>query len=322
MLLRGRHKLVPKDSTLVLSARPSGWSARRRFNDRLPVVEIGPLASRLLPPLAQVRVVASMAGCIYTTLPSARDAPAAWHLQSLPLLLCLGPLSLGRGALNALVVTHRWPGGHDFKPGDVLALDRRRAKVWCPERRLGDEIVDSSTLGAAASLIPQRELGARGVEAAFWRSYGAAFAALERWLDARAASPPEEMLGRIGLGPGLTPAWDDVLIGALLAMHRRRPAHLRALTGALRGNVLARTNAISRAHLCAACQGLGAEVAHRALSALFAPYNSSTTARLNELAAHGGTSGAFSLAGMRAVAAARVRGEAPSGYASGRKRGT
>ena len=105
----------------------------------------------------------------------------------------------------------------------------------------------------------------------------------------------------IGLGPGLTPSGDDYLGGVLIALHYfgRRP-QAQGLWRWLEPR-LARTSAISGAHLAAAAAGEGHEALHRCLEALCSRA-ADWTAALAALDGVGHCSGWDSLAGVVAVA--------------------
>jgi len=100
--------------------------------------------------------------------------------------------------------------------------------------------------------------------------------ALDEWL----CTPPGQdfpaarqriLEGLLGLGPGLTPSGDDVLGGALLALHGLGLTEQAARLGESLLNVAReRTNQISCAYLRAAAAGYGASVLHEAITALCA----------------------------------------------------
>lgn len=72
----------------------------------------------------------------------------------------------------------------------------------------------------------------------------------------------------LGRGPGLTPAGDDLLGGAMIALHTLGRADLaEILWSQLRTSARERTNPISHALLAVAAQGLGNEPLHSALAA-------------------------------------------------------
>jgi hypothetical protein len=117
----------------------------------------------------------------------------------------------------------------------------------------------------------------------------------------------------IGLGGGLTPAGDDALGGAMIALHCMGCDGLRdALWSRLQASAAASTGAISYAHLEAAAQGYGHEALHYTLNTLLAGRAGDMRANLAAIDAIGHTSGWDGLAGAvlalqaRTAAAANV----------------
>jgi hypothetical protein len=106
----------------------------------------------------------------------------------------------------------------------------------------------------------------------------------------------------LGVGPGLTPAGDDVLTGLLLALQSDREAPLSALPGLLtliRERAPSRTTLYGASALHAACLGQAPEVVVAALAALF--HNPGAVAQgLEALTAIGATSGFDTLQGLSA----------------------
>jgi len=114
--------------------------------------------------------------------------------------------------------------------------------------------------------------------------------------------PPSELLDLLGLGPGLTPAGDDLLGGALVALHALGQSGKAAqLAGHLLPHAAARTGRISGAHLACAAQGWGADALHDALAALAAGDRIALHAAVQQLDAIGHTSGWDALTGAAAL---------------------
>lgn len=136
--------------------------------------------------------------------------------------------------------------------------------------------------------------------------------ALVKWLtscwdtrDPCAAGPPDIVEGLVGLGPGLTPAGDDFLGGALVALHALdRPELARRLAAWLLPRARRRTHAISLAHLACAANGEAAAHLHEVLAAVCSPGTPGLEAALARLAGIGHTSGWDGLAGAVAACAA------------------
>jgi hypothetical protein len=107
--------------------------------------------------------------------------------------------------------------------------------------------------------------------------------------DPRAAS------GLVGLGPGLTPAGDDLLAGMLLTLYYARHPRLPALAAALADPP---TTRLGRALIGWALAGRAYEHLLRALRALFSQPFAQAAAHLPAALTHGATSGADALAGV------------------------
>ena len=101
-----------------------------------------------------------------------------------------------------------------------------------------------------------------------------------------------------GLGPGLTPAGDDFLLGLLIwawLSHPDPPAFGRTVCAA----ATPRTTLLSAAWLNAAAAGQLAAIWHRLLASLAAcPPSAELRPALHAILAHGATSGADALAGL------------------------
>lgn len=154
-------------------------------------------------------------------------------------IACLGGPDLGRGPLNVLI--------DDFRAAPVGAafeIDLRGARTWTP-----------AAPGPPGS-FPVPEIPES------IRKPGQAFV---DWLAGKGT--PDDCL--IGLGPGLTPAGDDFVGGALIALrafgHGGAADRIAAWALPLAES---QTSRISRAHLACAAQGQGHETLHALLCAL------------------------------------------------------
>jgi hypothetical protein len=192
-------------------------------------------------------------------------------------IACLGGKQLGMGPLNAVVA--------DFQPPSLnsrfqIRLDSTRLwKPSVPNTKIGDV----PQFPVPAPIQPQAE-------------------AFLRWIAG--GGVPDEAL--IGLGPGLTPAGDDFVGGAMIAL--RTFGHVDvAVRIAAWALPLAeeRTSRISRAHLECAAMGEGHEALHDWLDG-FRP------ADLERLARIGHTSGLDAAAGAAAALAQCVADQPPS----------
>ncbi len=126
------------------------------------------------------------------------------------------------------------------------------------------------------------------------RKRAPAVKALARWLAAPEGAP-QAAAGLIGLGPGLTPSGDDLIGGALCALHATGrsdvAAHLAAWALPLAKDG---TNRISQAHLACAAEGECGEAVNDAITALL----SGVLPDLARIDAIGHTSGWDALAGV------------------------
>lgn len=216
-------------------------------------------------------------------------------------LVCLGPRGLGAGPLNALcdlpghldwqgsglrVDASACVGGEILYIGDGFAFSLGDAVEWRPATPSPDWTrhlpVNLAALADMASdpfppdglghfipgLIHGTVVETDGNE--LLRAAAPGVAALRHWLDTALSGeggscpePPNTMAELIGLGPGLTPSGDDLLGGAMVALHAFGRSEV-AETLAAWALPLARagTNAISNAHLACAAEGEGAGALH------------------------------------------------------------
>ena len=275
-------------------------------------------------------------------------------------LILVGPATLGAGPLHVLwtnsgELERRLPAvgtgvGVDLDgagPGAraALTLGLRDAREWRPPappcwapsslRRglawLADaaERAPAGGLGrlvaplATGAADPARLAGAPSLARHAWP----ALAALSGWtrdalVEGRAAgAPPASVDGLVGLGPGLTPSGDDVLAGALLALHAfARPDLADRLAAWLEPRAAERTGAISLAHLECAAHGEGAAALHDALAALSSGDPVTLAGSTAAVGALGHSSGWDGLAGIVAVGAAWLGAVADGGRPSARCR--
>jgi hypothetical protein len=159
------------------------------------------------------------------------------------------------------------------------------------------------------------------VAAALRAPHGAA--ATRRLADAIARTDPAAFAGEaaalVGLGEGLTPAGDDVLVGALAALHAAgHPlAGDRDVAVGLRHAARTRTTDLGREFLLHAVDGEFAECVLDAVSGDRDRERRGVTALL----AHGASSGADTLHGLRvATRAVAAGGPAPPGATTDRGR--
>jgi hypothetical protein len=205
-------------------------------------------------------------------------------------LACIG--NIGNGPLNAQC--DALPGG--LKVGDAVRADLAGAKIWSPQ--LSPEFNAATVRKSLARLqiSAQSQLPSEGfgylLDPA--RERPKPVQALMSWLE-DPRGEPEGAAGLIGLGPGLTPSGDDLIGGALCALHAtgsgEAMARLAAWALPLAGKA---TNRISQAHLACAAQGECGEAVNDAIVALL----SGDAPDLARIDAIGHTSGWDALAGV------------------------
>jgi hypothetical protein len=220
---------------------------------------------------------------------------------------CVGDESIGHGPLNAIVAGFAVPA-----LGERVALSI--AGTWSPTRPAAGRFDLLALRDAARGGAPAEGLGClvAGTHNALSAHAQPALDAVDEWIAGNALDSRAEQL--IGLGPGLTPSGDDYFGGVMVALHQLgRCAQAASLWRWLEPR-LARTNAISAAHLAAAATGEAHEALHEVLNG---------TLELDSLDAVGHRSGWDALAGSVAVlqrewaaSAARASEAAGSGRAS------
>ncbi|MCW5873666.1 MAG: DUF2877 domain-containing protein [Anaerolineales bacterium] len=105
-----------------------------------------------------------------------------------------------------------------------------------------------------------------------------------------------------GVGPGLTPAGDDLLLGAMYGLWATRSAAAAGELAALMANVASeRTHALSAAWLAAGSRGEAAAPWHQLVDAITAQDPAALQAAVMRILPTGHTSGADALAGFVAV---------------------
>jgi hypothetical protein len=131
-------------------------------------------------------------------------------------------------------------------------------------------------------------------------------AALAEWLLGCGETPPGDAASiLIGLGPGLTPSGDDLIGGALIALHALgRGDRAKRLAAWALPLAETRTGAISAAHLACAAAGEGSASLHDLLAALLTADEAGIAAAMAALAAIGHSSGWDMLAGVALACAA------------------
>jgi hypothetical protein len=301
------------------------------------IVSIGPLAQRALTGAAAARVtavfdasfhIASSGGLACVGGPELGNGPLNAVCHSRP----------GRGwraeGVAAGAGCRIEAGGLAIAGGPVL--DLAGAAPWLPPpwpadwspARLDGALKALARL--AADRLPADGLArtafgdgaARGLAGVALRTALLATATLSDWLALVLGGAPEQsdadlaaaaqaaVHGLIGLGPGLTPAGDDLLAGLAVALHAAGAADAAAaLAGFVRKVPPDATSPLSRAFLEAAVDGLAGEAMCAMISALLAGDEAALPGHLERLDGIGHTSGWDMLAGaVLALAAAAEAG--------------
>ncbi len=170
-----------------------------------------------------------------------------------------------------------------------LALDLEGAPVWRPlppgiasansatdaARRLAVAIGPQTPADGLGCLLPHAENIAAGqvVEAGCVSALGtlattAVTSMVNGLRSSHAPSTEAGVRGLLGLGPGLTPSGDDLLVGLLLALHAGRSPTADTLARIVAQYAPCMTGMISVAILKQAALGYGSEAIHQVIDAL------------------------------------------------------
>jgi hypothetical protein len=222
----------------------------------------------------------------------------SFYLRSDDLFVCVGEPGIGNGPLTLIADMRVAPRG--LHPGQPALVAENRITVgamtftceqcepWCPPRW--------PRAAAASTLVQVREVLARraameapaegfgraieeteGSRDAFARIARLRLARLRSWLVEAAAisgtpAIADPVRDLVGLGPGLTPSGDDVLIGALALLdalaegHDRAAAMRRNLARAISDVPSGLTSPLSHCFLRVAAAGHVGERLHAAVS--------------------------------------------------------
>lgn len=194
--------------------------------------------------------------------------------------------------------------------GSRFAFSYRDAESWQPDLTID---LDKTTIAAGLATLTQQALSMAPADglASFLFPDGSLIAALPCAAPAIAAMTKfigdenpnseiirESVISLIGLGPGLTPSGDDFLGGMMIASSLLGEYEkLRILVDTVETAASA-TNDISRAHLKAAAQGIGAEPLHATISDIVTNRDQALKASLKRLDAIGHCSGWDALTGV------------------------
>lgn len=215
-------------------------------------------------------------------------------------LACLG--AVGNGPLNARCGL----ATSDIAVGDLIATDIDGAATWRPASapKWNASIVGASLMRLRAQAGPRLPSEGLGFVIDSARPRTIPIDALQRWLG-DPTGDPDAARGLIGLGPGLTPSGDDLIGGAICALHAAgRSAQAKRLAAWALPLARVATNRISNAHLACAAEGECGEAVNDAIVALMA----GAPTDLDSIDAIGHTSGWDALAGVALALSAAARG--------------
>lgn len=213
-------------------------------------------------------------------------------------LVCAGTPAIGLGPLNLPCAD--WPASFPVAAGDTVtiegstarfsagvSIDWRNAEPWRPPASTLP--ADATALAAATTRVIGAALARAPGEGLFRITHDPALGAdlapiarmarpalhaLAGWVRhtvvaGQALPAPAEVIRLLGLGPGLTPSGDDLLGGALIALHALgNPGAADALRRTVEPACSERTSTISAAHLACAGQGEGHASLHALLAAV------------------------------------------------------
>ncbi|MBT6442084.1 MAG: DUF2877 domain-containing protein [Alphaproteobacteria bacterium] len=239
--------------------------------------------------------------------------------------ICLGASSLTLGPLNLLTdapANINWQASGlrledqvkisatHIHIGNRFAFSYRDAEPWQPD---SITVLNTTTVAAGLTTLTQQAHSMAPTEglASFIFPDGSLTTALPTAAPAiaemtnfvggehsNAESILEPVTALIGLGPGLTPSGDDFLGGTMIALSiLGEKEKLRCLENVV-GEAGSATNDISRAHLKAAAQGIGAEPLHATIGAIISNQDQPLRDSLERLGAIGHCSGWDALTGV------------------------
>ncbi|MET0606328.1 MAG: DUF2877 domain-containing protein [Beijerinckiaceae bacterium] len=242
----------------------------------------------------------------------------SFHIEAGGDAMCVVEGSLGDGALNLVVETDPMSFSDvtagercEFDEGGLsvgasLLLDVSHATPWLPPRTaFGPDVQESLQEVVDRALVRAPDDGAfrATIDPDFMTADNFVLALAERarnfrlWLERDEPSPPP-VAGLVGLGSGLTPSGDDLIGGAMIALHAADRSTLAMRIGAAVESLGAdATTVLSRSMLRAAAEGVGGSVLHEMLDAIAAADAPRAIGLLDAIDGIGHTSGWDALAG-------------------------
>ena len=297
----------------------------------LAALSLGAFAHRLFAAGGRGRVIAAFRRALYVAGPGG--------------MACLGAPAIGEGPLNVPVAVSAGLDWRALGTGRTVAIDAAGldvaggpavaiagAALWRPPPIVGSGLGRGLAALAVRARPPDEGLGFALPALAggrplppgttpFRRAARRGLAALADWLGAGSRGAPAAAAGLIGLGPGLTPAGDDALGGAMIALRGLGRVEAADRLGAWCLSLAARrTSAIARAHLAAAAEGEGAAALHAVLATLASGDGPELARALPALGRLGHSSGWDALAGAVLVLRGLAGGDDPQAELGGERR--
>jgi hypothetical protein len=249
----------------------------------VPILRAGVVAMEFCKALARAEVAAAF--------------ERSFYLRAGDLFVCVGEPAIGNGPLTLIAPMRVAEIG--LRPGQpavisasgiaigAVTLTYDRCESWHPPRwrqtacpsllaQIRDAVVRRAAAEAPAEGFGRAVAESNAPSTAFARVARKRLAHLQSWLadtikarGAPAASLPAPVRELVGLGPGLTPSGDDVLIGALAFLDALAERHAHAsLAHALRHIPAGLTSPLSHCFLRTAAAGHVGEHLHAAVSSL------------------------------------------------------
>ncbi len=238
------------------------------------------------------------------------------HTSQKPALFCIGVRHLPKGPLNVVTTLdsftelkagQQWHHQNNLLTlNECIALSTNNPPLWkqpCPCNQRPDQKQRIHTCEFIAGSMQETHNTAQSpVATAINRQLHLGELKLIEWLGDKSCSKPGFMCDLLGCGDGLTPAGDDFLLGAVMALHFLTiEPHASLLAESIVNKAPGRTNAISLAHLHAACEGQANELLMNFFSACIGSDEPELKACIEQLSNFGHSSGRYTLSGVKTV---------------------
>lgn len=235
----------------------------------------GPLAKETLKTGGKGTILAVFPSVFYADLPGGLIAITAPQIPPGPVNLTTDWTVQDWRKTGLTVGTSAHVSKGFLRVGGLPPIDLQETETWHPPQIIlpNQNTLQSALTRLAAQMPPPPSEGYGTALLSPPPEITAAQSGLTRALNSDLSNLnwARTLLGR---GPGLTPSGDDLLGGAMIALHLLgHDETARTLWAVLAPLAAQNTNRISRALLSAAAKGMGNAPLHRAINALFAPEN-------------------------------------------------